>query len=161
MSLSLAVLLFVTVQRIGELVLAAVNTALLKARGAHEYAAGHYPVMMAMHTAWLAGLWHFGLGTAPDFGWLVVFVLLEMLRAWVLATLAERWTTRIIILPGAPLVTGGPYRFLAHPNYCVVAGEILVLPLAFHLVWFAVLFSLLNAAMLCIRVRAENRALGR
>ncbi|MBV9245152.1 MAG: hypothetical protein JO366_10115, partial [Methylobacteriaceae bacterium] len=80
---------------------------------------------------------------------------------WVLATLAERWTTRIIVLPGAPLVTGGPYRFLAHPNYCVVAGEILVLPLAFHLVWFAVLFSLLNAAMLCIRVRAENRALGR
>ena len=161
MSLSLAVLLFVTVQRIGELVLAGVNTARLKARGAREYAAGHYPVMMAMHTAWLAGLWHFGLETAPDYGWLVVFVLLEMLRVWVLATLAERWTTRIIILPGAPLVAGGPYRFLAHPNYCVVAGEILVLPLAFHLAWFAVVFSLLNAAMLCIRVRAENRALGR
>ncbi|MBV9219651.1 MAG: hypothetical protein JOY94_09565 [Methylobacteriaceae bacterium] len=161
MSLSLAVLLFVTAQRLGELVLAGTNTARLKSRGAREYAPQHYPLIVALHAAWLAGLWYFGLGAELGLGWLVVFGLLELLRLWVLITLAERWTTRIIVMPGAPLVTGGPYRLLAHPNYCVVAGEILTLPLAFHLVWFAVLFSLLNGAILSVRVRAENRALGR
>ena len=80
-------------------------------------------------------------------------------RLWVLATLGPRWTTRIVILPGAPLVTGGPYRFVKHPNYVVVAGEIAALPLAFGLWPIAALFSLLNAAVLAIRIREEERAL--
>ena len=91
--------------------------------------------------------------------WLVIFVILQCLRLWVLATLGERWTTKIIVLPGAAPIKTGPFKFLNHPNYCVVIGEIAVLPLTFGLVWFAVLFSVLNAAVLFIRIRAENEAL--
>ncbi len=81
-------------------------------------------------------------------------------RVWVIATLGRRWTTRIIVLPDAPLVQDGPYRFLNHPNYWVVAGEIAVLPLALGLPWVALIFSALNAAVLAIRIAAENKALG-
>jgi methyltransferase len=91
--------------------------------------------------------------------WLAVFLMLQLLRVWVLATLKERWTTRIIVLPGAPLVHSGPYRFLNHPNYAIVIGEIAVLPLAFGLAYYALAFSLLNAAMLGVRIREENAAL--
>ena len=84
-----------------------------------------------------------------------------MARVWVIATLGERWTTRIIVLPGAPLVTSGPYRWVNHPNYLIVIGEFAVLPLVFGLPMVAIVFSLLNAAMLYVRIRAENRALGR
>jgi methyltransferase len=90
-----------------------------------------------------------------------VFAVLQGLRLWVLVTLGERWTTRIIVLPGAPLINTGPYRFVSHPNYLVVIGEIAVLPLAFGLVWYAAAFSVLNAAVLAIRIGAENRALRR
>jgi methyltransferase len=90
-----------------------------------------------------------------------VFLLLQLLRVWILATLGTRWTTRILVLPGASLVQRGPYRFLAHPNYAVVVGEIAVLPLAFGLICYALVFSLLNAAVLTIRIRAENAALRR
>ena len=93
--------------------------------------------------------------------WLGVFVVLQALRVWVIATLGSRWTTRIIVLPGAPLVAEGPYRFVSHPNYCVVAAEILVLPLVFGLVWYGIAFSVLNAAVLWIRIRAEEAALKR
>jgi methyltransferase len=86
-------------------------------------------------------------------------VALQLLRVWVLATLKERWTTRIIVLPGVPLVLSGPYRFLKHPNYAIVIGEIAVLPLAFGLPYYALVFSLLNAAMLRVRIGQENAAL--
>jgi methyltransferase len=92
-------------------------------------------------------------------GWLVIFLLLQVLRVWVLTTLGRRWTTRIIVVPGAALVTTGPYRFLSHPNYFVVIGEIAVLPLCLGLPWFALAFSAANAAILTIRIRAENAAL--
>jgi methyltransferase len=91
--------------------------------------------------------------------WLAAFIGLQVLRLWVLATLKERWTTRIIVIPGAPLIKAGPYRFMHHPNYAIVAGEIFTLPMAFGLTAFAVVFSLLNAGILAIRIRAENRAL--
>jgi methyltransferase len=84
---------------------------------------------------------------------------LQALRAWVMTTLGPRWTTRIIVLPDAPLVAAGPYRYLRHPNYAVVSGEIAVLPLMLHLPEVAVLFTTLNAIVLFIRVRAEDRAL--
>ena len=85
--------------------------------------------------------------------------LFEVLRAWVMATLGRRWTTRIIVLPGAPLVRSGPYRFLAHPNYVVVTAEVAVLPLVFGLPWYSLAFSVLNAAVLAVRLRTENAAL--
>ena len=92
---------------------------------------------MALHAAWLIGLWWLGPTHAVDPGWLVVFLALQGARAWVLMTLGRRWTTRIIVLPGAPPIAAGPYRWLAHPNYAVVIGEIAVLPLCLGLPWYA------------------------
>lgn len=159
MIVSIAVLAFVTLQRLGELVLAQRNTSRLKARGAYEVAPGHYPLIVAVHAAWLAGLWLMAWNRPVIWPWLAAFFVLQAARVWVLATLGERWTTRIIILPGAPLVKAGPYRFVSHPNYVVVVGEIAVLPLAFGLWPWAAVCSVLNLAVLAIRIRAENQAL--
>jgi methyltransferase len=159
MTLSLVVLALVTIQRLRELVIARRNTQALIARGAFEHGAGHYPLMIAMHGAWLAGLWLLAWNRPVSLGWLAVFVMLQLLRLWVLATLGGRWTTRIIVLPGAPLIRQGPYRFFSHPNYMVVVAEIAVLPLAFGLVPYAVVFTALNAAVLTVRIRAEGQAL--
>lgn len=159
MTLSIVILAFVTLQRLGELVLARRNTARLLARGGHEEGAAHYPLIVLLHAAWLVGLWFFGWNQPVNFGWLGLFVGLQLARVWVIATMGERWTTRIIVLPGAPLVTGGPFRFVSHPNYCVVAAEILVLPLAFGLLRYGLLFSILNGGVLGLRIRAERAAL--
>ncbi|XAZ24173.1 hypothetical protein LVY75_13205 [Sinorhizobium sp. B11] len=156
---SIALLTFVTAQRLAELVIARRNTMALFARGAREIAPDHYPYMVALHTGWLVGLWMLAAGQPIQLFWFCVFMLLQVLRLWVLATLRERWTTRIIILPGAPLVEGGPYRFFKHPNYMIVTGEIAALPLAFGMPFYALVFSLLNAAILTVRIRAENAAL--
>ena len=161
MTLAVAILAFVTLQRLGELVLARHNTARLMARGAVEAAPGHYPLIVILHAAWLAGLWWLAWNLPVNLAWLGVFALAQLLRLWVLATLGPRWTTRIIVVPGETLVHAGPYRFLSHPNYCVVAAEIMVLPLVFGLAWYGIAFTLLNAAVLAIRIRAENRALAR
>jgi methyltransferase len=157
---ALFMLAFVTLQRLGELVLARRNTAALLAAGAVERAPEHYPYMVALHAAWLAGLWMLAPGRPVNLWLLAAYAVLQVLRVWVLASLGSRWTTRILILPGAPLVRQGPYRFLSHPNYLVVVGEIALLPLMFGLVWYAVLFSALNALVLTVRIRAENQALG-
>ena len=159
--MTVAILLFVTLQRLGELVLARRNTARLLARGAYEVAPGHYPLIVLLHAAWLLGLWWLAFDAPVSWSWLAAFVVLQGLRVWVLLTLGERWTTRIIVLPGAPLVSGGPYRLLSHPNYAVVVAEIAVLPLVFGLTSYALVFSLLNAIVLAIRIRAENAALAR
>jgi methyltransferase len=156
---SILLLGFVTAERLGELVLARRNTARLLAMGAVEHAPGHYPLIVLLHAAWLTGLWLLAWNLPINPGWLAVFIVLQGLRLWVLATLGARWTTRIIVLPQADLVARGPYRFVKHPNYLVVIGEIVVLPLVFGLVWYAGLFSLLNAGILFIRISAENKAL--
>jgi len=156
---SIALLAFVTAQRLSELVIARRNTMALFARGAREIAPDHYPYMVALHTGWLVGLWMLAAGQPIQLSWFGFFMLLQVLRLWVLMTLGPRWTTRIIILPGAPLVEGGPYRFFKHPNYMIVTGEIAALPLAFGMPLYALVFSLLNAAVLTIRIRAENAAL--
>jgi len=160
-NLTLIVLGFVTIQRLGELLLAQRNTRRLLARGAIEVGRDHYPYMVLLHAAWLIGLWVLARNRPIETPWLALFVVLQGLRIWVVASLGERWTTRIISLPGAPLVRRGPYRFFAHPNYVVVAAEIAVLPLSFGLVGFAVLFSILNALMLWVRIGAEVQALRR
>lgn len=159
MSAAAILLAFVTLERLAELVLARRNTRALLAQGAVEHAPGHYPLIVALHALWLAGLWVFGWDQPVSAFWFALFMILQAARVWVLMTLGPRWTTRIIVLPGAPLVAKGPYRFVSHPNYLVVIGEIAVLPLCLGLWWFAILFSLLNAAVLTIRIRAESTAL--
>lgn len=163
MTLTILVLAFVTLQRLGELLLSRRNTARLLENGAIEVAPGHYPLIVGLHTLWLGGLWVLTLtrGLTPDLLLLAIFVVLQGLRVWVLTSLGPRWTTRIIVVPGERLIASGPYRYLSHPNYWVVIGEILVLPLAFGLVWYAALFSILNLAVLWVRIHAESKALGR
>jgi methyltransferase len=152
-------LAFVTAERLAELWLARRNTAALLARGAFEVAPGHYPLIVLLHALWLLGLWLIGWAHPLSRGWLLIFLALQVLRAWVLLTLGRRWTTRIIVLPGAPLVANGPYRLLSHPNYVVVTFEIAVLPLCFGLPWYALVFSAANALIMAIRIRANNVAL--
>jgi methyltransferase len=157
--LSIALLALVTAQRLGELVLARHNTARLLARGAFEVAPGHYPLIVLLHGAWIVGLWVLAWNAPLSLPLAAAFLVVEALRVWVLMSLGERWTTRIIILPGATLVRRGPYRFFPHPNYAVVCAEIALLPLVWGLWWYALLFTALNAAVLFVRIRAENAAL--
>ena len=148
-----------------ELVIAERNRRRLLARGAVEAGAGHYPSMVALHAAWLvaapAEVWLLDRPFLPwlAFPMLALFALATALRWWVIATLGERWTTRILVLPEAPLVTGGPYRFLRHPNYLAVVVELAALPLV-HTAWLtALLASAANAALLAVRITVEERAL--
>lgn len=149
---------FIILQRLSELVIARRNTARLLAKGAYEVGASHYPVMVAMHSTWIACLVIFGYTAPLAFGWLAVFVLLQVLRVWILTSLGPRWTTRVIILE-EPLVERGPFKYLSHPNYMLVVAEIIVAPMVLGLVWVAVLFTLLNAAMLWVRIGVEHKAL--
>lgn len=149
----------VTLQRVGELVLSRSNTRKLLAGGAAEVAPGHYPLIVAVHAAWLLSLWMFGRDQPVNVVALAGYLVLQCFRFWVIRTLGSRWTTRIIVLPERPLVSTGPYRFLSHPNYAVVAGEIALLPLVLGLPLLAVIFTILNAMVLAIRIRVENRAL--
>lgn len=159
MTLATLILALVTLQRLGELVISRYNTRRLLAQGAIEIAPGHYPFVVMIHAAWLTTLWIWGRGQDVNLVALSIFILLQPLRVWVLATLGSRWTTRIIVLPNTPMVTSGPYRYLSHPNYAIVAAEIAILPLALHLVLIASIFTVLNALVLVIRIRAESRAL--
>ena len=159
MSAAEILLALVTLQRGAELVIANHNTRKLLARGGVEVAPRHYPMIVAMHAAWLTALWIFGRDQAVNLVILLFYVALQGFRFWVMRTLGSRWTTRIIVLPRQALVSAGPYRFLSHPNYAVVAAEIALLPLVLGLIWLAAIFTVLNAAVLAIRIRAENRAL--
>jgi methyltransferase len=158
-NLASVILALVTVQRLGELALSRHNTSKLLARGAIEVGAAHYPLIVSVHTAWLIALWIWGRDESVNLFALALFIALQGLRVWIIATLGARWTTRIIVLPGEPLVASGPYRYLSHPNYAVVVAEIAILPLALHLPVLALIFSALNAAVLVIRIRVETRAL--
>jgi len=158
---SIALLSFVTLQRLVELPIARANSRRLLAAGGYEVGARHYPLIVALHASWLVTLWWLAPGRPINLPLLFLFILIEAARIWVLRTLGQRWTTRIIVVPGETLIARGPYRLVNHPNYWVVTGEIAVLPLIFGLWQVALIFSLLNAAVLTVRVPAENRALGR
>ncbi len=155
---SAAFIAFLIAQRLGELVIARRNTQRLLAAGAVEHGAAHYPLIVALHAAWIVAIAFLGWGHAVQPVWLALFVLLQGLRVWILGTLGGRWTTRIIVLP-QPLVRRGPFRFLRHPNYTLVVLEIAVAPMVLGLVGVAVVFSALNAAVLAVRLRAENAVL--
>ena len=157
-TLTLLFLSFIIIQRLSELVVAKRNTARLLAKGAYEVGANHYPVMVAMHSAWIMCLLVFGYNERVAFGWLVVFAVLQVFRVWILGTLGSRWTTRIIIFE-EPLVVHGPFKYFSHPNYMLVVAEIIVAPMVLGLGWVAVIFTVLNAAMLWVRIGVEHKAL--
>ena len=154
-------------ERLVELVLSRRHERALRARGAVEAGAGHYPLMVGVHTALLAGaaaeVLLLDRPFLPWLGWpmLAVVAATMALRYWVIATLGERWTTRVLVLPAVPLVARGPYRFLRHPNYLAVVLEVAALPLV-HTAWItAIVCSLANALVLALRIRVEDAALRR
>jgi methyltransferase len=157
--------LLVGVERLAEMVVSKRNAAWSLARGGRETGAGHYPVMVALHTALLVGMLVEAWVRRPDVptllarSMLVVVLAAQALRWWCIATLGPRWNTRVIVVPGLPLVSTGPYRWFAHPNYVAVVAEGVALPLV-HAAWItAVVFTILNAALLSVRLSVENRAL--
>jgi methyltransferase len=156
----LLLIALVLIQRLLELALARRNTALLLARGGHEAGAGHYKLIVALHAAWFLSLVIFGWDAEVPLGWFAIYLLLQVFRAWILVSLGPRWTTRIVVID-EPLVRRGPYRFLAHPNYMLVAAEIAVVPLALGLPIVALVFTLLNGAVLAYRIHVESRALAK
>jgi methyltransferase len=151
---------FVVLQRLAELVWAQRNTRRLLARGGRETNARHYPLFILLHASWLLAIaTTVPLDTEPNWLLIGVFAVLQILRLWVITTLGPYWTTRVITLDDAPLVRHGPFRFLRHPNYWIVAGEIAVLPLAFGAWPVALVWSLFNALLLRHRIRIEDEAL--
>jgi methyltransferase len=160
MILALAIVALVAAQRLIELVYARRNNQALLARGATEVAGGHYPLFVALHAAWLTAV-VLALPLHPVVHWLPLgaYAVLEILRVWTVLSLGPYWTTRILTLPEAPLVRRGPYRFVRHPNYLIVVGEIALLPLVFGEIWVAIVFTVLNAGLLAWRIRAEDAAL--
>jgi methyltransferase len=155
----------VAVERLAEVVVAERHRSVSKERGGVEFGAGHYPAMVTLHTALLAGcllepvLLHRPF--IPALGWpmLLIAVAAQALRWWCITTLGYQWNTRVIVIPGAERVTGGPYRFLPHPNYVAVIAEGIALPLV-HTAWItAVVFTILNAVLLRTRIHVENGAL--
>jgi methyltransferase len=155
------VLLLVATQRGGELVLAHINTKRLLRQGAIEIDRGGYKLIAALHAAWLLALvLMVPATTSPSWPLLALYGVLQIVRIWVIVSLGKRWTTRIIVLPGTPLVARGPYRWFRHPNYLIVIAELAILPLAFAAIAIAIVFSACNGLLLVRRIRLEDAALG-
>ncbi len=160
-----AFLAFIVAQRLSELALSARHARALAARGAVEHAAAHFPLFVALHVAWPLALIGevLGLGARPPHAWplaLAAFLAAQLLRTWAIRTLGERWTVRVWVLPGAPPVATGPYRWLRHPNYVAVAIELLAAPLMFGAWRTALAATAVNVVALAIRIPAEEAALG-
>ncbi|QYC43907.1 Isoprenylcysteine carboxyl methyltransferase (ICMT) family protein [Nonomuraea coxensis DSM 45129] len=155
----------VVMERLAELVVARRNLAWARSRGGVEHGRGHYPWIVAAHVGLLvaapAEVWLFGRPFVPALGWpmLAVVLLAQALRWWCIATLGRQWNTRVVVVPGLPLVGGGPYRWVRHPNYVAVVAEGVALPLV-HTAWLtALVFTAVNAVLLTIRITSEDRAL--
>lgn len=155
----------VGVERLAELVVAQRNLAWSRARGGVEFGARHYPVMVLLHTGLLSGaLAEVALLHRPFLPWLgwpmlAVAVAAQVLRWWCITSLGRQWNTRVVVIPGAQRIDGGPYRFFSHPNYVAVVAEGVALPLV-HTAWVtALVFTVLNAALLRVRIGCENAAL--
>ncbi len=155
----------VAAERLAELVVAQRNLAWSRERGGVEFGAGHYPVMVVLHTGLLVGclaeVFLLHRPFLPWLGWpmLAIVVAAQLLRWWCITTLGRQWNTRVVVIPGAARIDGGPYRLLPHPNYVAVIAEGIALPLV-HTAWItALVFTVLNAALLSARIGVENRAL--
>ena len=160
MTVLYAIIVLIVVERLTELAIARRNTALLTAAGGVEHGRGHYPLIVILHGCWLLAMVILIPGNTPPNWWLLgIFLALQPVRYWIVATLGQRWTTRIIVMPKTQPIRSGPYRWLRHPNYAVVSAEILLLPLAFGAWEIALGFSALNATLLSTRIRTENRLL--
>jgi len=155
----------VALERVAELVVSQRNLAWSRAQGGVEFGSGHYPAMVVLHTALLVGcvveVAVLDRPFLPALAWPMLAVVLgaQVLRWWCISTLGRQWNTRVVVVPGASRVTGGPYRLLSHPNYVAVIAEGIALPLV-HTAWItACVFTALNAALLVTRIRTENTAL--
>lgn len=158
MTFALCFIVFLVGQRLLELVIAKRNTKNLLQRGAYEVAGGHYPIIVTVHTAWIVAIALLGWNNEIVYPALLAYAFLQGFRLWILLSLGTRWTTRIIVL-NEPLIKQGPYKYLKHPNYVLVVFEIAIAPMVLGLWWVAIIFSVLNAGVLAIRIPAEERAL--
>ncbi len=156
---NLVILSLVTLQRLIELFIARRNTRRLLANGGIEMSSGHYQLIVAFHAVWLAGLWYFVWTHEVALPWIFAYLVLQAARGWIIAALGSRWTTRIIIVPGETLSKAGPYQYFRHPNYMIVAAEIFILPMAFGLWWYALIFGCINLVLLYYRIQQEEAAL--
>jgi methyltransferase len=161
MWLNISILSLVTLQRLIEMVIAHRNTNKLIGRGGFEIGSNRYGFVVALHLIWLLGLWYLVLYQAPAVAmpWIYAYLVLEAARGWIVAALGSRWTTRLIVVPGEPLPDEGIANWIRHANYLVVAAEIVILPMAFGLWWYALIFGALNVALLAWRIRSEDQAL--
>lgn len=151
---------FLILQRLSELFIARRNEKWLLSQGAVQYGQSHYPFMIAMHTSFLVSLileYLYRGGTAISWTFLAIFLAVLLFKFWALSSLGKYWNTKIYRVPGVYPVKRGPYKFLKHPNYMEVVCEIAFIPLVFHLYYTAIIFTVLNAAMLTVRIREENR----
>lgn len=158
------VLTIVIIQRLVELFIAKRNEKWMKSQGAFEAGASHYPYMVAMHVFFFVSLIVevivFDRGFSPIWPlFLAIFLVAQLLRVWCLSSLGRYWNTKIIVLPNANVVRKGPYRWIRHPNYVIVATELIVLPLLFSAYFTAILFTILNIWMMSVRIPAEEQAL--
>ena len=153
---------FIILLRLGELVLSKSNEKWLLHNGAIEYGQKHYPFIVALHVLFILSL-IVEYYTKPDTSYsvilLVVYFLLLVFKTWVILSLGKYWNTKIYHISGVALVSKGPYKFIKHPNYLVVIAEIAIIPLAFHLYYTAIVFTILNAIMLSVRIKEENKVL--
>jgi methyltransferase len=153
-------ILFVITQRLSELYIARGNEKWLRSQGAVEYGKEHYPFIVALHTLFIVSMIveYILRGSSPfDFVFLVLFILLLLFKFWALSSLGKYWNTKIFRVPGTGPVKKGPYKLFKHPNYFIVICEIAIIPMVFHLYYTAIIFTVLNAIMLTVRIRVENK----
>lgn len=154
---------FVVLLRIIELIIARSNEKWMRRNGAVEYGQSHYPFIIVLHTLFfLALITEYKISSIVHFYpiLVLVYLILAALKFWVIGSLGKFWNTKILRIPAAILINKGPYKYVKHPNYMIVVAELIVIPMCFQLVYTAIIFTFLNAIMLYVRIKEENRVLG-